>query len=102
MKPTSPEQLKSYLLKHGRPLHSFKKGDQIKSLRYSYMLAEEPGALSADFKPELSPAEMLMLGVFEGAYLNDCYREFPAEWFLGGLMMGSLSPGKPDITVNLL
>lgn len=101
MKPTSPEQLKSYLLKHGRPLHSFKKGDRVKSLRYSYTLAEEPGALSADFKPELSPAEMLMLGVFEGAYLNDCYREFPAEWFLGGLMMGSLSPGKPDITVNL-
>jgi hypothetical protein len=106
MKPTSPEQLKSLLLKWGRPLASFKKGDTIKgtetmSKPYSYILTEEPGELGPDFQPALSPAEILLLGAFEGSYLNDCYREFPAEWFLGALMTDSLRPGAPDETVNL-
>jgi len=101
MKPKSPEQLKSLLLKSGRPLASFKKGDVIKGPRFQYKLTEEPGELGPEFQPALSPAEMLMLGVFEGAYLNDCYTEFPVEWFLGGLMTDSLRPGSPDPTVNL-
>jgi len=33
------------------------------------------------FAPELSPAEMLRLGVFGGRYLTDCRKEFPASWF---------------------
>jgi len=101
MKPKSPEQLKSLLLKSGRPLASFKKGDVIKGSGFQYKLTEEPGELGPEFQPALSPAEMLMLGVFEGAYLNDCYTEFPVEWFLGGLMTDSLRPGSPDPTVNL-
>jgi hypothetical protein len=101
MKPKSPEQLKSLLLKSGRPLASFKKGDVIKGPGFQYKLTEEPGELGPEFQPALSPAEMLMLGVFEGAYLNDCYTEFPVEWFLGGLMTDSLRPGSPDPTVNL-
>ena len=108
MRPRSPEHLESLLLKYGRGLATFKKGDIIRGTRtmdlskgYSYRLEEEPGALPPDFRPDLSPGEILMLGAFEGAYLNDCYKEFPAEWFLGGLVTDSLRPGAPTESVNL-
>ncbi len=49
---------------------------------YSYALTEPPGAnFHPDFQPELTPAEMLALGVFGGRYMTDCAAEFPAEWF---------------------
>jgi len=49
---------------------------------YTYYLVEPTGRnFHPDFKPELTPKEMLELGVFGGKYLTDCRREFPASWF---------------------
>ncbi len=49
---------------------------------YRYQLtATEGGDFDPRFQPQLTPAEMLELGVFGGKYLTDCRDEFPAEWF---------------------
>lgn len=49
---------------------------------YSYFLTEPVGKnFDADFTPDLTPKQMLELGVFGGSYLNDCKKEFPKDWF---------------------
>ena len=49
---------------------------------YVYCLTEPVGAnFHPDFTPELTPAEMLQLGVFGGKYMTDCMKEFPRQWF---------------------
>lgn len=49
---------------------------------YVYYLVEPAGQnFDPDFKPELTPKQMLELGVFGGKYMTDCISEFPAEWF---------------------
>lgn len=49
-----------------------------------------------DFKPVLSPSDMLSMGVFEGHYMTDQTAEFPEEWFV----LAKMSPAKPDISLN--
>ena len=47
---------------------------------YVYALVEPDGRnFNPEFRTELTPAEMLKLGVFGGKYLTDCRDEFPAS-----------------------
>ena len=49
---------------------------------YIYYRTEEPGShFHPDFNPDLTPREMLQLGVFGGKYMTDCLQEFPDDWF---------------------
>jgi hypothetical protein len=49
-----------------------------------------------EFKPQLTPQQMLRLGIFCGKYMNDTLKEFPASWFKGA----KLSPRGRDCTLN--
>ena len=64
---------------------------------YTYDLVEEEGRnFAKDFIPEISPIQMLELGVFEGHYLNDCMDEYPKRWFKNA----RLSIDKPNEKIN--
>lgn len=64
---------------------------------YTHTLTEPMGkAFHPDFTPDLSPKEMLALGVFCGKYMTDCRKEFPRDWF----SHAKLSPEKRDCSLN--
>ena len=64
---------------------------------YVYKLVEPEGRnFSPEFRPQLSPAEMLRLGVFGGKFMTDCRHEFPARWFKGA----KLAPRRRDPSLN--
>lgn len=49
---------------------------------YRYLLIVPAGRdFHPEFRPDLTPAEMLALGVFGGKYMTDCRAEFPESWF---------------------
>ena len=65
--------------------------------RYVYLRTEPVGKnFDPLFKPQLTPPEMLALGVFGGCYMTDCTDEFPASWF----KRAKLSPGVHDRKLN--
>lgn len=64
---------------------------------YVYWLTEPVGEhFDPEFKPELTPGELLELGVFGGKYMTDCVKEFPAEWF----EHARLNPDRHDPDLN--
>lgn len=65
---------------------------------YNYRLIARPGKdFDPEFRPELTPQQILAYGAFEGKYMCDCTDEFPAEWYTSA----KLSPEQPDVSVNL-
>ncbi len=65
--------------------------------KYSYHCAAKAGKeFAADFKPDLTPKQMLALGVFGGKYMTDCKKEFPDSWWRGA----KLALGKKDKNLN--
>ncbi len=50
---------------------------------YRYELTAPMGEdFDDNFAPELTPKEMLALGVFGGRYMTDCRDEFPSDWYV--------------------
>ncbi len=65
--------------------------------RFRYILTESIGKnFDPEFKPELTPKQMLKLGVFGGKYMTDCRKEFPADWFKNA----KLCPERHDPELN--
>ncbi len=49
---------------------------------YVYALTAPAGRnFDPRFRPDLTPKQLLQLGVFGGKYMTDCRAEFPASWF---------------------
>ncbi|MEX2054293.1 MAG: hypothetical protein WD883_02025 [Candidatus Colwellbacteria bacterium] len=50
--------------------------------KYKYTLSEAEGKnFDPDFKPDLTPKEMLEIGAFGGKYFSDRPSEFPKDWW---------------------
>jgi len=64
---------------------------------YVYERTEPVGRhFQPGFDPQLTPKQMLALGVFGGKYMTDCRDEFPASWFAGA----KLCPDRHDARLN--
>src|SRR5690349_711309 len=64
---------------------------------YVYWRTEPVGKSFAPlFRPELTPKQMLRLGVFGGKYMTDCRGEFPASWFAHA----KLAKGRREAKLN--
>jgi len=64
---------------------------------YTYMLIEPVGRnYDEGFHPQLSPPQLLALGIFGGKYMTDCRDEFPASWY----RRAKLSPERRDPALN--
>jgi hypothetical protein len=64
---------------------------------YRYQLSAETGTnFDPEFRPDLTPSELLSLGIFCGKYMTDCRGEFPPNWFEGA----KLASGRRDCSLN--
>lgn len=64
---------------------------------FGYLVSEPMGKnFHRNFDPELTPKQMLQLGVFGGKYMTDCRHEFPPDWFENA----KLCPERHDPNLN--
>jgi hypothetical protein len=63
---------------------------------YTYTLTAPMGELGPDFTPDLTPPEMLELGVFDGWYFEGHHDEYPKEWFTHA----KIATDGPDPSLN--
>ena len=70
--------------------------DRMQSGYVYERIAPQGEAYHPEFTPDLTPKEMLELGVFGGKYMTDCQDEFPSDWFTNA----RLSPSKSDPHLN--
>jgi hypothetical protein len=64
---------------------------------YGYWLTQPTGrGFDPTFRPQLTPSQMLALGVFGGRYMTDCANEFPVDWFEAA----RLNPERHDPQLN--
>ncbi len=64
---------------------------------YRYLLTRPTGrCFDPEFTPDLTPPQMLRLGVFGGKYMTDCRQEFPDSWFA----RAKLSPQRHNPELN--
>jgi len=67
---------------------------------YRYTLSEPAGKnFDSRFEPDLTPKQMLALGVFGGRYMRDCQKEFPKDWFVHAKFLPP-DMAKPDKKLN--
>ena len=60
---------------------------------YEYTLVCQMGKdFDEDFKPDLTPQQMLKMGIFAGNYFKQLPKEFPSEWFNGVVLSAKANP----------
>jgi hypothetical protein len=65
--------------------------------KYVYFRTKPAGRdFHPEFRPQLTPKQMLELGVFGGKYMTDCVKEFPRSWFA----RAKLCPDRHDPKLN--
>ena len=67
--------------------------DKMQSGYYYYLEAPVGKKFDPRFQPELTPKEMLELGIFGGRYMRDCTKEFPKSWFKRAKLLPAGIPG---------
>jgi len=71
--------------------------DDMMQKRYVYFRTKPMGReFRLGFQPELTPKQLLELGVFGGKYMTDCRKEFPATWFKNA----KISPDRARASFN--
>jgi hypothetical protein len=94
------------LLDYAHPLDWYEPGKRLRvadqrQARYSYALAAAPGAdFPPEFRPALTPGEVLARGAFGGDLVCDCVLELPREWLADAILAGRLNPAGADSSSN--